>query len=708
MKFFAMFLVVMSVFFSCERNINPVNDELGVTDKDVEKEDDFTGNDSDATDDSSGISDDEVQDFDETPIPLRNVTTEGSYGRIKISFEMDFADDVDRKTTVFFQGGCNGEISEQALILEDISSLKNGTHTVTWPSWDQQAGCAGPTKIIIAVDPVTAESEIFELENIDENSGFASLPKEDQGMEKIQEHLYKRALKVLLEDPAVDFVATRLDDDTYEVRAERGYIVFKRVKHHRGYIYDIVSQNGENPIGNQDGTAFPTYLEELAAGGNPEQSSCDEYSSNDARMSFPEPEEDSYPFGYQRLTAYFDHPDSSDFIVNPKGYVHYEKGHAGNHGSLNMIQSRCPFLIWGKGVLNTEIERPLRMVDIAPTVAELMGMPDIEGIDERGIISAFNKLKWQDGSVINDILTGEKAEHVLILVADGANMTQVYNLMEKYPNDFPNFNKMKNEGAWAKYGSITNFPSNTYPSHNVLGSGVFSGHHGLIDNSYYMREAKKLAKPIAETAYTEKYFNPVYGEAESLHMAVHRVFGVWEDGISDGGYTMSIFDPSVKDSDTSDIELRDRSGKIVSFNTILPSLDTPLPNLPVSEYTLLAVQQTEGVGLSQLEILFGSGPNPMPKYVIMNMMTSDSAGHEKGPHGDLMKKVYEHIDKNIGVIFKWLGKWGILDKTVIIFTSDHGMQMGDPKRFRNFKDSLDNEGIPYIKETGNGIYFNQN
>ena len=89
-------------------------------------------------------------------------------------------------------------------------------------------------------------------------------------------------------------------------------------------------------------------------------------------------------------------------------------------------------------------------------------------------------------------------------------------------------------------------------------------------------------------------------------------------------------------------------------------------------------------------------------------MTSDVAGHEKGPHGDLMKKVYEHIDKNIGVIFKWLGKWGILDKTVIIFTSDHGMQMGDPKRFRNFKDSLDNDGIPYIKETGNGIYFNQN
>lgn len=129
MKYFAIFFIVTLLFFSCERNVSPVNDELGVADKDVEKEDDFTGNDSDAADDSSGISDDEVQDFDETPIPLRNVTTEGSYGRIKISFEMNFADDLERKATLFFQGGCNGEISEQALIIEDTSSFRVAFHS---------------------------------------------------------------------------------------------------------------------------------------------------------------------------------------------------------------------------------------------------------------------------------------------------------------------------------------------------------------------------------------------------------------------------------------------------------------------------------------------------------------------------------------------------------------------------------------------------
>lgn len=95
----------------------------------------------------------------------------------------------------------------------------------------------------------------------------------------------------------------------------------------------------------------------------------------------------------------------------------------------------------------------------------------------------------------------------------------------------------------------------------------------------------------------------------------------------------------------------------------------------------------------------------MPKYVIMNFPTSDSAGHAKGPHGNLMKDVYEHIDKDIGVVFKWFQNWGILDKSVIIFTSDHGMQMGDPARSGSFTQTLKNAGISFVEGTGNGVYL---
>ena len=709
-KVFLIFTVFL-LFISCDRTEYSSDEDLSdKQDYDFEEKTEPDEQNSKPDEDESQI--DEYADSDNEPEakPLRNVTTEGNFGRIKISFTLDFPDEDTRRITVFFEGGCNGESAEEALIIEDISALPNGTHTVTWPSWDQQAGCSGEIKITVAADTgeFTASSEPFELENTGTNSGFASFPLTTQGITGTDEmNLYNRSVESLLKNPGVDFVATRLEEDLYEVVAERGFIRFKRVNTNRGYVYEIIDSDGENPLKNQDATAFPTYNEELAAGGNPEGSGCEdlEYSASDPRMSFPEPEEDSYPFGYERLTAYFDHPDSSDFIVNPKGYSHYEEGHAGNHGSLNMMQSRSPLLIWGKGIAHSILERPVRHTDIAPTIAELFGMPDIEGVDERGIKSAFNKLKWQDGSVIKEILNGEKAEHVIIIVADGANMTEVYKLMDEYPDDFKNFNKMKNEGVFARFGMITNFPSVTYPSHNVLGSGIYSGHHGLVDNSYYLRSEDKVAAPISETASTGKYFNPVYGEAETLHTAVHRVFGLWENAIRDGGYTMSIFDPSVKEADTSDLELTDRSGKIVSFDTLLPSLDTPLPNIPVSEYILLGTQQSEGIALSELEILFKSGPNPMPKYVIMNFPTSDSAGHAKGPHGNLMKDVYEHIDKDIGVVFKWFQNWGILDKSVIIFTSDHGMQMGDPARSGSFTQTLKNAGISFVEGTGNGVYL---
>lgn len=706
---FSIFLLISA---SCDRNSAESYDDENISNTpDNEYSDENSAQTDDSTDQTEDTSiADEDSDTAEIPDPLRDVTTEGVYGRVKISFTMDFPEDMERTVTIFFEGGCNGENSEEALIIEDTSSLKNGIHTVTWPSWDQQAGCTGPIRITVHAAPedITASSDWFDLENTGDNSGFASFPMTTQGVSGSTETAtYNKAIEYLLKSPYVDFVATRLDDDLYEVVAERGFIRFKRVHTNSGYFYQITESDGLNPLEKQSALSFPTYGEELAAGGNPENTVIEnlEYPQSDERLSFPEPEEDSYPFGYERLTAYFDHPDSCDFMVNPKGYSHYEEGHAGNHGSLNMIQSRSPLLIWGKGIAHSVLERPVRHVDIAPTVAELLGMPDIEGINEKGIISAFNKLKWQDGSVIKEILNGEKAEHVIIIVADGTNMTEAYRLMDEYPDDFKNFNKMKNEGVIGRYGMITNFPSVTYPSHNVLGSGVYSGHHGLVDNSYYLRGEDKVAAPISETANTGKYFNPVYGEAETLHMAVHRVFGLWENGIRDGGYTMSIFDPSVKEADTSDLELTDRSGKIVSFDTILPSIDTPLPNIPVSEYVLLGTQQSEGIALSELEMLFKSGPNPVPKYVIMNFPTSDSAGHAKGPHGNLMKDVMEHIDKDIGVVFKWLLKWGILDKSVIIFTSDHGMQMGDPARSGSFTDSLDEAGISFVEGTGNGVYL---
>ena len=111
------------------------------------------------------------------------------------------------------------------------------------------------------------------------------------------------------------------------------------------------------------------------------------------------------------------------------------------------------------------------------------------------------------------------------------------------------------------------------------------------------------------------------------------------------------------------------------------------------------------MALVELYHLFTNGKSPIPKYVIMNFMTTDECGHELGPHGDLMASVLKHIDSNLGVLLGWLQKWGLLQTTAIVFTSDHGMQLGDPTRYGDPLAALDAAGVPYIQGTGLGLYL---
>jgi hypothetical protein len=66
--------------------------------------------------------------------------------------------------------------------------------------------------------------------------------------------------------------------------------------------------------------------------------------------------------------------------------------------------------MWGAGVLPGEKREVARQVDIAPTVARILGMPGTLGIDKRGIRSYFVHLVWQDGHVLESALDGETAD----------------------------------------------------------------------------------------------------------------------------------------------------------------------------------------------------------------------------------------------------------------------------------------------------------
>ncbi len=172
----------------------------------------------------------------------------------------------------------------------------------------------------------------------------------------------ERALEVLLDpdlDPIVDMVLRRVGEDTYEALASDGQVRVRRVPDGCSWSFEIEDLQGHNPLADQDTSRFAGLDAELA-------------------VRFPHRRDNAYPFAYHQLAQLWDSPAAPDLAVLHSAAHNWEDqgGHRGEHGSLGVVQARAPFIIAGAGVrpLGT-IEESCRLVDVAPTVLALLGVP---------------------------------------------------------------------------------------------------------------------------------------------------------------------------------------------------------------------------------------------------------------------------------------------------------------------------------------------
>jgi len=167
----------------------------------------------------------------------------------------------------------------------------------------------------------------------------------------------ERVLDVLLDvalDPIVDMVLLARDN-AYEARSHDGWVRFRRTE---GGGYEKIAGDGADPLADQ---------------------STDKFAGLDAERAHPYPTrgENSYPFGFAQVAQLFDHPAAPDLCVIHSAAHNWadQGGHRGEHGSLDVVQARAPFVVAGKGVrAEGLVPRAARLVDVAPTVAELLGL----------------------------------------------------------------------------------------------------------------------------------------------------------------------------------------------------------------------------------------------------------------------------------------------------------------------------------------------
>jgi len=503
-----------------------------------------------------------------------------------------------------------------------------------------------------------------------------------QGLDANQEESGNRAITALLTDPVrgaqTDLVITyRQGPDgqgAYEVWAARGMVRFQRFYDVGGYAYRIIELIGEDPISNQDPAALATLAQELEAGAK------SGYSGTDPAQAFVEPEHLSYPLAMERIAQLFDSPNAPDIVISPRSYAFGRQ--PGQHGALDVVQSRAPLVLSGPGVKPGVTDAVCAQVDVAPTLALLLGLPLIDGMNSSGRTSSERGvapdvyLKRQDGRPVEEILDrdarGElrrSPERVYIMLLDGLSNTELQERLEKDAESIPNLRRLVEGGVMFRYGTAVNFPTITWPSHNALGSGAWCGHHDIVNPAYYLRETRQTVAPQAMQFDTGKF---LADGVETLYEAVHRAFGKW-DGRA-GALTASINEPCTRGAGHAALERR-LVGEAERIRELSHAHyeDTSTRWREDGQDGVYRYSRIDSQGLAQALMLFGDEDHPPPKFTYQEFALTDAVGHDYGPHADAIRTALIETDKRIGEILSLMEQRGLLDSTLFVVTADHGM-----------------------------------
>jgi hypothetical protein len=501
-----------------------------------------------------------------------------------------------------------------------------------------------------------------------------------QGLDPHQYESGERAIRVLLTDatagPQTDFVAT-YRDGAYEVWAQRGMVRFVRLlADSGGYDYRVIEQVGENPIERQDYRALATLDEEVAA------SRASGFDCTDPNRAFVEPEHVTYPFAYERIAQLFDSPNAPDLVVNPKPYAFGRQ--PGQHGALDVIQSRSPLIFAGPGIKRgARVDTAARQIDIAPTIAHLMGFPLIDGRDitgrtssERGVAPDVY-LKRQDGRVLDEVIDTDdtrRPARVYIFLLDGQSNSELRFRLDSDADAVPNLRRLIRTGAMFDYGSTTNFPSITWPSHNAIGTGCWGGHHDIVNPTYYLREKRQVVSPQGQQFDTAVFLGD---GVETLYEAFHRVFGDW-DGAHKGALTASIHEPCTRGADHATLERR-----IIGDRAVLRELTQRFAGDTNPKWEADGQKGAHGEsvvdnrGVAQALALYTDPAHAPPMFMYHELTLTDGVGHDYGPHSEGQRAALDETDVRVGRILDALQEAGLYDDTLFVVTTDHGMAAVD-------------------------------
>jgi len=411
---------------------------------------------------------------------------------------------------------------------------------------------------------------------------------------------------------------------------------------------------GRHPLPSTDPMAFLPYDAEVA-------------------LASPAHDDNAYPLPWVRLRSFFTDPRSPDVaIVHAAGHwFPDEGGHRGEHGSLDVIQSRAPLLLSGRGVRERGlVAGHARLVDVMPTLAWAAGVEQ-------------DALAQLDG-VVRDDLVERGAAYVIGLLWDGGHPGALLDLAAR--GELPAVARLLERGCALTGGAVAEFPSLTLVNHTSMLTGVGPGRHGVVGNVYYDRaEGARVVPNDAATWHrtSELYRDGVTTLFEAVAAARPGVRTASVNEMTERGAWASTFalvraalstGEAVDPGEAGSNESRDF---LTAVRALLPdpyASDLVTHSRCDEDDDFALYSAIDLLGLSTMVGLFSAPPDERPRVAWWSQYATDAAHHKGGPRSAISVDGFRDCDARLGRLLDHLDEIGVLDDALILLTADHGFE----------------------------------
>ncbi|WP_295698785.1 alkaline phosphatase family protein [Lapillicoccus sp.] len=475
--------------------------------------------------------------------------------------------------------------------------------------------------------------------------------------------------------PIVDLVLWVEDVDgvmTAHAASHLGRVVLRP-----GAQHEVLA--GVDPLPSEDAMAFLPYAAELA---DPSPGSS---------------LDNAYPLAAERILSFFADPARSPDVAvvhTPRHFYPEQGGHVGEHGSLDVIQSRAPLVLSGAGIRRRGlVDEHARLVDVGPTLAALAGVPEADLHDAAG--------QPLDGRVLAAYLDGVRPRAVVGILWDGAHCSDLVHLAET--GELPHVARLIARGTALRGGAVAQFPSITLTNHTSILTGVGPGRHGVLGNVFYDRETGERVVPNDASTW--------HRSSEWLRPGVRTVFEMVGDAVPSGAgaRTASVDEAIDRGADYSTMQRIRASGNAAGAGGLNAELPDPRASPFVVDPAMLAdasvswAVQVDDLGLQQVLQLWAA-PESAPRLTWWANIVTDAGHHAAGPRSEIARATMRQSDARLGVFLDRLEQQGVLDEVAIVLTADHGFEGSDPAVTGSWTAALDDLGLAY-RDEGPGLVY---